>query len=61
MKKRMFWIVLLLCLSGMLLCPCIAETEEQAADSLYVKRVDNLPEDFIFGMDASSVIARRRP
>ncbi len=57
MKKRMFWIVLLLCLSGMLLCPCIAETEEQAADSLYVKRVDNLPEDFIFGMDASSVIA----
>ena len=57
MKKRMIPMILLLCLSGMLLCPCIAETEEQAADSLYVKRVDNLPEDFIFGMDASSVIA----
>ncbi len=57
MKKRMIPMILLLCLSGMLLCPCTAETEEQAADSLYVKRVDNLPEDFIFGMDASSVIA----
>ncbi len=57
MKKRMISMILLLCLSGMLLCPCIAETEEQAADSLYVKRVENLPEDFIFGMDASSVIA----
>ncbi len=57
MKKRMIPMILLLCLSGMLLCPCSAETEEQAADSLYVKRVENLPEDFIFGMDASSVIA----
>ena len=57
MKKRMIPMILLLCLSGMLLCPCTAETEEQAADSLYVKRVENLPEDFIFGMDASSVIA----
>ena len=57
MKKRMIPMILLLCLSGMFLCPCTAETEEQAADSLYVKRVENLPEDFIFGMDASSVIA----
>ena len=57
MKKRMIPMILLLCLSGMLLCPCTAETEKQAADSLYVKRVENLPEDFIFGMDASSVIA----
>ena len=57
MKKRMIPMILLLCLSGMFLCPCTAETGEQAADSLYVKRVDNLPEDFIFGMDASSVIA----
>ncbi len=57
MKKRMIPMILLLFLSGMLLCPCTAETEKQAADSLYVKRVDNLPEDFIFGMDASSVIA----
>ena len=57
MKKRMIPMILLLCLSGMFLCPCTAETEERAADSLYVKRVENLPEDFIFGMDASSVIA----
>ena len=57
MKKEMFMLILLMCLSGMLFCPCTAETEEQAADSLYVKRVENLPEDFIFGMDASSVIA----
>lgn len=57
MKKRMIPMILLLCLSGMFLCHCTAETGEQAADSLYVKRVDNLPEDFIFGMDASSVIA----
>ncbi len=57
MKKRMIPMILLLCLSGMFLCPFGAETEGQAADSLYVKRVENLPEDFIFGMDASSVIA----
>ena len=57
MRKRMIPMILLLFLSGMFLCPCTAETEEQAADGLYVKRVDNLPEDFIFGMDASSVIA----
>ena len=28
-----------------------------AEDTLYVKKVENLPEDFIFGMDVSSVIA----
>ena len=27
------------------------------ADTLYVKKVENLPEDFIFGMDVSSVLA----
>lgn len=40
-----------------------AETEaarpayDLSSESLYVKKVENLPEDFIFGMDASSVIA----
>ena len=28
-----------------------------ASDTLYVKKVENLPEDFIFGMDISSVLA----
>jgi len=45
---------LLLCLvMAMVLCvPAIAEES-----SLYVKKIENLPEDFIFGMDASCVIA----
>ncbi len=43
-------IVLLICL---LMLPC-AQAEES---SLYVKKVENLPEDFIFGMDASCVPA----
>ena len=30
---------------------------EEAASTLYVKKVKNLPEDFIFGMDVSSVLA----
>ena len=30
---------------------------ETAQDALYVKKVENLPEDFIFGMDISSVLA----
>ncbi len=39
----------------MLACCCpVARAEES---SLYVKKVDNLPEDFIFGMDASCVPA----
>ena len=32
-------------------------TEKIEGSSLYVKKVENVPEDFIFGMDASSVIA----
>ncbi len=43
-------IALLICL---LMLPC-AQAEES---SLYVKKVENLPEDFIFGMDASCVPA----
>ena len=34
--------------------PAHAETE---GSTLYVKKVENLPEDFIFGMDVSSVLA----
>ena len=34
----------------------IPDTKIEGA-SVYVKKIDNLPEDFIFGMDASSVLA----
>ena len=34
-----------------------AVTAGESADSLYVKKVENLPEGFIFGMDISSVLA----
>ena len=32
-------------------------TSAQAEEALYVRKVENLPEDFIFGMDVSSVLA----
>lgn len=41
-------------LLALLLLPCLACGEEA---SLYVDKVENLPEDFIFGMDASCVPA----
>ena len=34
-----------------------AASSEAAETTLYVKKVENLPEDFIFGMDVSSVLA----
>ena len=40
-----------------LLLPGISAGAETASGSLYVKKVENLPEDFIFGMDISSVLA----
>ncbi len=39
----------------MAVAPLAAGAED--ASTLYVKKVENLPEDFIFGMDVSSVIA----
>jgi len=59
----------LICLlSALLLVPALAacgaadapEAEEVRSDTLYVKKVDGLPEDFILGMDASSVIAEEQ-
>lgn len=35
-------------------------TEKIDGSTLYVKKVDNLPDDFIMGMDASSVIAEEK-
>jgi len=37
--------------------PTYTPAEKVTSDSLFVKKVENLPEDFIMGMDASSVIA----
>ena len=51
-KKWIPWAVLFMALF------CFAPgMAEQAASGLYVKKVENLPEDFILGMDVSSVIA----
>ncbi len=46
-------------LAAVLLLPLWAAgtAEYGASDTLYVKKVENLPDDFIFGMDVSSVIA----
>ncbi len=42
----------------LLLCLCLcAGTARAEENALYVRAVDGLPEDFIFGMDVSSVIA----
>ena len=49
------WMALALAFS--LLLPCLSAAGEAAESSLYVKKVENLPEDFIFGMDVSSVLA----
>ena len=51
--RKLLLIVLLITLAAAALVP--AATAEESA--LYVKKVENLPEDFIFGMDASCVIA----
>ena len=57
MKKRLTALLLTLALLGALLPAAVGETEESM---LYVKKVENLPEDFIFGMDVSSVIAEEQ-
>ena len=65
MKKRV-WIILA---AALLLLGCggnamkiesAIPTEKIEGSSLYVKKVENLKEDFIFGMDASSVIAEEQ-
>ena len=52
--KNLFWVMLfLLCLS----CVSFGSGSARADSGLYVKAVENMPEDFILGMDVSSVIA----
>ena len=50
-------LVTLLVLSLLPLLPLSAGAETGEKSSLYVRKVENLPEDFIFGMDVSSVLA----
>ena len=54
MKKMLSLILVLSVL--LLLCPALAAADGDGSE-LYVKPVENLPEDFILGMDVSSVIA----
>ena len=51
MTGRILVLLLVIC------CLPFFAQAEGAADSLYVKKVENLPEDFIFGMDASAVLS----
>ena len=53
MFRKWLPLTLALCLLAALCCPAALAEES----SLYVKKVENLPEDFIFGMDASCVPA----
>ena len=57
MKKQ--WMALLLAMA-LLASLLPAGMAQEAASTLYVKKVDHLPDDFIFGMDVSSVLAEER-
>ncbi|MBR3929018.1 MAG: glycosyl hydrolase 53 family protein [Clostridia bacterium] len=46
-------LILLIALSVSVFSPAFSEEES----SLYVRKIENLPDDFIFGMDASCVVA----
>ena len=49
--------LLLLAAAIVLSVSAVPAAAEEPRSSLYVKNVENLPEDFIFGMDVSSVLA----
>ena len=49
--------ILVLAVLALCLCLPVFAGAEGASEGLYVKKVENLPEDFIFGMDISSVLA----
>ena len=61
MKKMLLFV---LCFAALLLCACGASSapakKPVTSDTLYVKAVENLPEDFILGVDLSSVIAEEQ-
>ena len=41
----------------LVLLPCLSAEAETSPAALYVRKVENLPEDVIFGRDVSSVLA----
>ncbi len=55
---KLLRVILAAALLASLLLPSFASAQE--GSSLYVKKVENLPEDFIFGMDISSVLAEEK-
>ncbi len=57
MKKTRLIIMLLLTVGVLAGCGSKKPAVNVKSDTLYVKQVANLPDDFIFGMDASSVLA----
>ena len=60
--KKMGIFLLILAAVG-LLTACAASREDEVSiesSTLYVEKVENLPEDFIMGMDASAVIAEEQ-
>ena len=67
MKNRKRAVIAALLCTALLLAACgsaaSAPKEEKhtvSSETLYVKKVENLPEDFILGMDVSSVLAEER-
>ena len=50
----------LVCLILLSMNTALAQEEASADDTLYVKQVENLPDDFVFGMDASCVPSLER-
>ncbi len=55
MRSPLVFLLIISLLLSALAFPALAEEFSSAA--LYVKKVENLPEDFIFGMDISSVLS----
>ena len=54
MKSSLIFLLVVSLLMSLFVLPAAAET---VSSSLYVRKVENLPQDFIFGMDISSVLA----
>ena len=54
MKSSLVFLLVVSLVCSLFTVPAAAE---KTVSTLYVKKVDNLPDDFIFGMDISSVLA----
>ena len=56
-KQEKLRLIIMLTLAALLFTACGAKQKTVTSDSLYVAKVENLPDDFIMGMDASCVPA----